>query len=70
MTTAADVLKLIKEKEVQFIDLRFTDTKGKEQHVTVPNRVVDDSGPQSPTPRLSRRAAPGTRFRCIREESP
>jgi len=43
MTTAADVLKLIKEKEVKFVDLRFTDTKGKEQHVTVPTRMVDDS---------------------------
>ena len=43
MTTAADVLKLIKEKEVKFVDLRFTDTKGKEQHVTVPTRMVDDA---------------------------
>jgi glutamine synthetase len=43
MATAADVLKLIKEKEVKFVDLRFTDTKGKEQHVTVPTRMVDDS---------------------------
>ena len=43
MTTAADVLKLIKEKEVKFVDLRFTDTKGKEQHVTVPTRVVDEA---------------------------
>jgi glutamine synthetase len=32
----ADVLKLIKEKKVKFVDYRFTDTKGKEQHVTVP----------------------------------
>src|SRR3990172_3897721 len=31
-----DVLKMIKEKEVKFIDLRFTDTRGKEQHVSVP----------------------------------
>ena len=31
-----DVLKLIKDKEVKFIDLRFTDTRGKEQHVGVP----------------------------------
>ena len=30
-----NVLKIIKEKEVKFIDYRFTDTKGKEQHVTV-----------------------------------
>ncbi|MBS1216508.1 MAG: glnA, partial [Proteobacteria bacterium] len=33
-----DVLKMIKEKEVKFVDLRFTDTKGKEQHVQVPSR--------------------------------
>jgi glutamine synthetase len=38
MTTAADVLKLIKDKEVKFVDLRFTDTRGKEQHVSVPPR--------------------------------
>ena len=43
MTTAADVLKLLKEKEIKFVDLRFTDTKGKEQHVTVPTRVVDEA---------------------------
>jgi hypothetical protein len=43
MTTAADVLKLIKDKEVKYVDLRFTDTKGKEQHVTVPTRVVDEA---------------------------
>src|SRR5690606_24110706 len=43
MTTAADVLKFIEEKEVKYVDLRFTDTKGKEQHVTVPTRVVDDA---------------------------
>ena len=36
------VLKTIKDEEVQFVDLRFTDTKGKEQHVTVPARVVDE----------------------------
>ena len=34
--TPDDVLKLIKDKEVKFVDLRFTDTRGKEQHVTVP----------------------------------
>jgi len=39
----ADVLKLIKEKGVKFVDLRLTDTRGKEQHVTVPSSVVDDS---------------------------
>ena len=43
MTTGADVLKLIEEKGIKYVDLRFTDTKGKEQHVTVPTRVVDDA---------------------------
>ena len=38
MTTPADVLKMIKDKEVKFVDLRFTDTRGKEQHVSVPAR--------------------------------
>ena len=43
MQTGADVLKLITEVDARFVDLRFTDTKGKEQHVTVPTSVVDDS---------------------------
>jgi len=34
--SAADVLKTIKENDVKFVDLRFTDTRGKEQHVSVP----------------------------------
>lgn len=34
---------LIKEHEARWIDLRFTDTKGKEQHVTFPASVVTDS---------------------------
>ena len=37
-----DVLNLIKEKEVAFVDLRFTDTLGKEQHVTMPARTADE----------------------------
>jgi glutamine synthetase len=36
------VLDLITENEVKFIDLRFTDTKGKEQHVTIPSHQVDE----------------------------
>ncbi|MGB3611621.1 MAG: type I glutamate--ammonia ligase [Cellvibrio sp.] len=36
-------LDLIKEHEARWIDLRFTDTKGKEQHVTYPSSVVNDS---------------------------
>ncbi|AQR63988.1 type I glutamate--ammonia ligase [Aquaspirillum sp. LM1] len=38
----ADVLKMIKDNGVKFVDLRFTDTRGKEQHVTVPSHVVDE----------------------------
>src|SRR6201991_5020831 len=40
--TPTDVMKLIKEKQVKFADLRFTDTRGKEQHVTIPARFVDE----------------------------
>ncbi|MEO7742268.1 MAG: type I glutamate--ammonia ligase [Usitatibacter sp.] len=42
-SAAADVFKTIKENEVKFVDLRFTDTKGKEQHVSVPVKAFDDS---------------------------
>ena len=46
--SAADVLKMIKDKDVKFVDLRFTDTRGKEQHVSVPSKVFNqdkfDSG--------------------------
>lgn len=34
-------LKLIKDNEAVWADMRFTDTKGKEQHVTIPARDVD-----------------------------
>ncbi len=40
MTSPADVLKMLKEKEVKFVDFRFTDTRGKEQHVSVPSKVM------------------------------
>ncbi|WP_417349793.1 glutamate--ammonia ligase [Ferrimonas sp.] len=36
------VLELIKENDVKFVDLRFTDTKGKEQHVSLPTHQVDE----------------------------
>ncbi|MDK2122660.1 glutamate--ammonia ligase [Parachitinimonas caeni] len=38
----ANVLKMIEDNEVRFVDLRFTDTRGKEQHVSVPSHVVDE----------------------------
>ncbi len=35
-------LGLIKENEISWIDLRFTDSRGKEQHVTIPASEVDE----------------------------
>ncbi|MEA2529210.1 MAG: glutamine synthetase [Thermomicrobiales bacterium] len=40
--TVADVMKMVKENEVKFVDFRFTDTRGKEQHVTVPISHFDE----------------------------
>lgn len=36
------VLELIQEKHVKFVDLRFTDSRGKEQHVSIPHHVVTE----------------------------
>ena len=36
-----NVLNLIKEKGAKFVDFRFTDTRGKEQHVTYPASKID-----------------------------
>ncbi|MXP67957.1 glutamate--ammonia ligase [Pantoea sp. Aalb] len=38
---AEDILLMIKEKEIKFIDLRFTDTKGKEHHVSIPTHQIN-----------------------------
>ncbi|MBL6751602.1 MAG: glutamate--ammonia ligase [Nevskia sp.] len=38
-----EVLKTIQEKSVKFVDFRFCDTRGKEQHVSVPAHTVDES---------------------------
>jgi 3-(hydroxyamino)phenol mutase len=39
----AEVLQLVKDNEIKFVDFRFTDTRGKEQHVTVPSKQFDNS---------------------------
>ncbi len=36
------VLQLIKENEAKYVDLRFADTRGKEQHLTIPSSTIDD----------------------------
>ncbi|MCP0914009.1 MULTISPECIES: glutamate--ammonia ligase [Legionella] len=36
------LLNAIKEHDAKFIDLRFTDTRGKEQHITIPVSAVCD----------------------------
>src|SRR6187455_2109719 len=41
--TPKEVFKLMADKGVKFVDLRFTDTRGKEQHVSVP---VSSFGPE------------------------
>ena len=42
MTSASDVLQMIKDNDVKFVDLRLTDTLGKEMHVTVPADCIDE----------------------------
>ena len=42
MTTANDILKQIKDNDIKFVDLRFTDPKGKLQHVTMDVVCVDE----------------------------
>ena len=34
--SVAKVMKMVKDNDIKFVDFRFTDTRGKEQHVTVP----------------------------------
>jgi len=41
--TVADVMNMVKENEVKFVDFRFTDTRGKWQHITVPVSQFDES---------------------------
>ena len=42
MKTAKDVLKAIKEHDVKYVDLRFTDPRGKWQHVTFDVSMIDE----------------------------
>ena len=40
--SANDVLKTIKDKDIEYVDLRFTDPRGKLQHVTMDGKMVDE----------------------------
>src|ERR671939_1612446 len=42
MTTAKDVLKMVKDNDVKYCDFRFTDPRGKWQHVTVDISTVEE----------------------------
>ncbi len=42
MSNASEVLKTIKDNDVKFVDLRFTDPRGKMQHVTMDAAAIDE----------------------------
>ena len=42
MTTAKDVLKMIKDNDVKYVDFRFTDPRGKWQHVTFDVSMIEE----------------------------
>ncbi|HWM81634.1 MAG TPA: type I glutamate--ammonia ligase [Pseudolabrys sp.] len=42
MTTPKDVLKMIKDNDVKYVDLRFTDPRGKWQHVTFDVGMIEE----------------------------
>ena len=42
MSDAATILKMIKDNEISYVDLRFTDPKGKMQHVTQHVDTIDE----------------------------
>ena len=42
MTTAKNVMKMIKDNDVKFVDFRFTDPRGKWQHVTFDITMIEE----------------------------
>ncbi|QFU16376.1 type I glutamate--ammonia ligase [Microvirga thermotolerans] len=42
MQTAKDVLKAIKDNDIRYVDFRFTDPRGKWQHVTFDQSMIDE----------------------------
>ena len=39
--SASKILKLMKDKEIEYLDLRFTDPRGKLQHLTMDGKMDD-----------------------------
>ena len=42
MSDASKLIKKINDEDIKFVDLRFTDPKGKMQHVTFHSDLVDE----------------------------
>ena len=42
MADAKSMTKKIKDDEIKFVDLRFTDPRGKMQHVTMDAKIMDE----------------------------
>ena len=42
MTTAKEVMKMIKDNDVKYVDFRFTDPRGKWQHVTFDVSMIEE----------------------------
>ena len=42
MTTAKEVMKMIKDNDVKYVDFRFTDPRGKWQHVTFDITMIEE----------------------------
>ena len=40
--SSAKLLQQLKDEEIKYVDLRFTDTHGQEKHVSIPVSGVDD----------------------------
>jgi len=42
MSNASDVLQMMKDNDIKYLDLRFTDPRGKMQHLTMDSTLVDE----------------------------
>src|SRR5688500_9870165 len=42
MASASDIVKRIKDEEIEWVDLRFTDPKGKWQHLSMVASLIDE----------------------------